>query len=111
METNEIIALALGLGIIVLVAIYESIMHKLMKDRLREARDRAASWKELYRSVSEERDLLHRRLVSRDCQKVLAIQSRLDDAVEEIQQLRTLNENYKRQIEETARKKRTTASK
>lgn len=105
METNEIIALALGLGILAVIAIYESIMHRMMKNRLREARDNAAAWKNLYRAIKEERDLLNYRVQSKECQKVLAMQDKLDDAMEEIDRLAKLNETYKRQLEKNGKKK------
>ena len=102
MATNEIIALALVVGIVGLIAIYEGMVLRILKSKLHEARHNAASWKALYHSVEEERDLLHRRLVSRDCQKVLAVQTRLEaelaTAYEEIDRLRSLSETYKKQI-------------
>lgn len=110
MEINEIVFIGIALGIVVLVAIYESIMHKLMRNRLREARERAGSWKSLYFSVSEERDLLMRRLQSRDCQKVICYQTELERAEEEIERLTKLNDTYKRQIESGKKKKTASGS-
>ena len=105
LEINEIIALASAGGIVSLIAIYEGIMHRLMRNRLREACANAASWKSLYRAVAEERDLLDYRVKSRDCQKVLCIQEKLDEARAENEQLRKLNETYKQQIERNSKKK------
>ena len=105
METNEIIALAIGVGIAVLVAVYESIMHRMMRSRLREARDSASAWKALYRSIKEERDLLAHRVQSKDCQKVICYQTQLEAAEEEIERLTKLNETYKRQLEKNGKKK------
>ncbi len=105
MEINEIIFMGIALGIVVLVAIYESIMHKMMRNRLHEARERASSWKSLYRTVSEERDLLMHRLQSRDCQKVICYQTELERAQDEIERLTKLNETYKRQIESGKKRK------
>ena len=87
MEINEIIALCVAFGIAALTAIYEAIMHKLMRNRLHEARERASSWKVLYRTVSEERDLLMRRLQSRDCQKVICYQTELERAEEDLSEI------------------------
>lgn len=105
METNEIIFMGIALAIAVLTAIYESIMHKMMRSRLQEARERAASWKSLYRTVSEERDLLMHRLQSKDCQKVIGYQIELERAEEEIERLTKLNDTYKRQIESGKKRK------
>ena len=110
MEINEIIALCVAFGIAALFAIYEAIMHKLMRNRLHEARERASSWKVLYRTVSEERDLLMRRLQSRDCQKVICYQTELERAEEEIERLTKLNDTYKRQIESGKKKKTASGS-
>lgn len=110
MAINEILALGIVTVIVFLVAIYESIMHRLMKTRLLEARESAASWKSLYRSVSEERDLLHRRLLSKDCQRVIAISSELDAAREEIKRLTEANDTYKKQIERNAKRKAASGS-
>lgn len=108
METNEIIALALAVGIVCLFAIYEMIMHRMMRHRLHEARESASAWRSLYLSIKEERDILSYRVQSKECQKVLAIQEKLDDAREENARLTKLNETYKRQIE--GAKKRRAAS-
>lgn len=105
MEINEVLALAIGAGIVFMLALYESIMHHIMKNRLQEARDAASSWRLLYRSAADERDFLQRRLESKDCQKVLCYQTMLDEANVEIDRLSKLNETYKRQIESGKKRK------
>lgn len=104
MEFNEIIALCIIVATVTLLAVYEGIMNKIAAKKIRELRDSAGAWKSLYRAVVEERDLLLRRVESKDCQKVLSIQMKLDDANEEIEKLRKLNETYKAQIERKGKK-------
>lgn len=58
-----------------------------------------SSWKELCMTAMEERDLLLRRIESRDCQKVLAVQERIDDLLEENNRLKKLNAAYKKEID------------
>lgn len=58
-----------------------------------------SSWKELCMTAMEERDLLLRRIESRDCQKVLAVQERIDDLLEENKRLKKLNASYKKEID------------
>ena len=58
-----------------------------------------SSWKELCRTAMEERDLLLRRIESRDCQKVLLMQEKLDGAMEENERLRRLNDTYRKALE------------
>lgn len=105
MERNEIIALAIIVGIFALGVIYENIMHRLMSRRLKEAKASADSWKSLYLAVAEERDLLHYRVQSKDCQKVICYQMRLDDAENEIKRLKAENETYKKQLERNKKRK------
>lgn len=111
MQPNEIIALAIVAGIIVLLTIYESVMHTIMKNRLREARESAASWKHLYRALAVERDCLMRRVASKDCQKVICYQAEIDDLQDQLKEanaenerLSKLNETYKKQLEGKKRK-------
>lgn len=110
MEINEIIALCAAFGLAALTAIYEAIMHRRMRSRLREMRDSVSAWKALYRSIKEERDLLAHRVQSKDCQKVICYQTQLEAAEEEIERLTKLNETYKRQIESGKKKKTASGS-
>ena len=75
--------------------------------RIREAKAETMEWKTLYKTASEERDLLMRRLNSRDCQKVLSVQEKLDEAMAEIERLTVLNDTYKKELE---RKRKAPAS-
>lgn len=108
LQTNEIIALCLGAGILTLLALYEGVMNKIAAKKIRELRESANAWRSLYRTMMEERDLLLRRVESKDCQKVLSMQMKLDDAQEEIEQLKKLNETYKKQLEKNNGKKKAT---
>lgn len=110
MELNEIIALSIVLLGAVLIVIYESILNRIAAKKIRELRESASAWKTLYKTVQEERDILMRRVESKDCQKVLSIQMKLDDAMEEIDRLQKLNETYKKQIETNKKKKRQEAT-
>lgn len=98
-EINEIIALGIAAGIVLIMVFYESVAHRIARDKIREARQAAASWKALYLAIAEERDCLQHRLDSKDCQKILCAQEKLDAAREEIDRLRNLNETYKRQLD------------
>ena len=75
--------------------------------RIRETEEEARTWKTLCRSAVEERDLLLRRLNSRDCQKILFAEEKLDEARAEIERLTVLNETYRKELE---RKKKAPAS-
>lgn len=117
MAINEIIFLGIVVGTLILFAIYESIMHTLMKNRLREARESAASWKHLYRALAVERDCLMRRVASKDCQKVICYQAEIDDLKDQLKEanaenerLSKLNETYKKQLEGKKRKASSGAS-
>lgn len=95
---NEIImaAAASGIGAVLLTGgIAEMIRARGKKIRNAEA----AAWKELCRIAMEERDLLLRRAESRDCQKVLLMQEKLDGAMEENERLRRLNDTYRKALE------------
>lgn len=103
---NEIIMAAAASGIgamLVTGGIAEMIRAKGKKIKNAEA----AAWKELCRIAMEERDLLLRRVESRDCQKVLYMQEKLDEAMTEIDRLTVLSDTYKKELD---RKRKAPAS-
>lgn len=105
MEFHEMIWLGIGVLTVAMFAIYDAIMRKSARKRIRDAKACAAEWQMLYNSAAAERDFLQRRLASKECQKVLCIQTKLDDANLEIERLLKVNETYKRQIESGKKRK------
>lgn len=105
MELNEIIALAVAVGIVGLLVVYEIHMYRYMRNKISEARERAGYYAELYRATSIERDLLECRVKSRDCQKVIAFETQLKDAEAEIKRLTEVCETYRQQLERNKRRK------
>ena len=107
MELNEIIALAIAVCVISILVIYEIHMYRHMRGKIRRAREEKAYYAELYRVTACERDLLYHRVQSRDCQKVIGYQLRVEELEDEIKRLTDLNETYKQQIERNKKRKET----
>lgn len=105
MELNEIIALAVAVGIVGLLVVYEIHMYRHMRNKINEARERAGYYAELYRMTALERDLLEQRVKSRDCQKVIAFETQLRDAEAKIKLLEADNETYRKQLERNKKRK------
>ena len=105
MELNEIIALAIAVCVISILVIYEIHMYRHMRGKIRRARDEAAHYAALYSITAEERDLLHYRVQSRDCQKVIGYQLRVEELEDEVKRLTDLNETYKQQLERNKKRK------
>ena len=105
MELNEIIALVVAVGIVGLLVVYEIHMYRHMRSKINTAKEREQYWATQYLMVSNERDLLYYRVQSRDCQKVIAFESELKLAREEIKRLTELNDTYKQQLERNKKRK------
>lgn len=99
MGLNEIIALAIAVGIICMLVLYEVSANSYWRRELRGAKESARKWAAMYRLADSERAILQHRVNSKDCQKVICYQTELDAARVEIKRLTALNENYKRQLE------------
>lgn len=99
MELNEIIALAIVIGVIGILVLYEVSTTSYWRRELREAKESARKWAAMYRLSESDRVILQHRVNSKDCQKVICYQTELDAARDEIKRLTALNENYKRQLE------------
>lgn len=107
MELNEIIALAIAVCVISILVIYEIHMYRHMRGKINTAKERERYWATQYLTVSNERDLLYYRVQSRDCQKVIGYQLRVEELEDEIKRLTDLNETYKQQIERNKKRKET----
>lgn len=96
MDDILIAAIITGVCAVIVTGLISEIVRTKTKNKVSAE---VAAWKEICNAAMEERDLLLRRVESRDCQKVLAIQDRLDEVIEENKRLKKLNASYKKEID------------